>query len=426
MDDGSPFHGSIVRGLDATDPANIRSRGEAMLGGWVRDTRVVGDVLYAVSEQYNWSYGWSRDDVVSGGGSTTYTGPDIIVSSVNFAGKPSAVDSFTTPGWGGVFNVTPNSIMFAHTVQPAGSPYNPYPNPSQMALDYIDIGDPGGKIVPRGELVFNGTLASYGTDNGRWNLDFADGKTAHVLGCGGQYCGSGGAYLLTTADFSNPDAPAVLSTLPIAANGWTPAARFDGGRMYLAPGDGYYGYRNGNVTPIQVYDIADPKAPKLAGQTSVPGSVWNFTPSGNRLFCLGNEGYDPYNNVYGSKISLRYLDVTNPAQPTVLGTSTFGEGWAWTPAAGTFKAFTKNDGEGLVVLPFSGWSSQYDKYNNGLQLIEFTPTTMSTSGTANTKGWVERGIFAKGRLLSLSDLALSVVDYSVHASPKVVAELTLA
>jgi hypothetical protein len=426
MDDGSPFHGSIVRGLDASDPTHIRVLGEAKLGGWVRDTRVVGDVIYAVSEQIDyWYYGWYRDgDTV---GVSNNTGPAIIVSSVSFAnGVISPGDTFKTPGWGGVFNVTPNSIMFAHSVQPPGTSQYPYPTPSQMALDYIDISDPGGKIVPRGELVFDGTLASYGTDNGRWNLDFADGKTAHVLGCGGSYCGSGGAYLLTTADFTNPDAPAVASTLTIAGNGWTPAARFDAGRMYLAPGDGYYGYGSNSSTPIQVYDIADPKAPKLAGQTTVPGSVWNFTPSGNRLFCLGNDAYDPYTGGYGSKISLRYLDVTDAASPVLLGTSTFGEGWAWTPAAGTFKAFTKSDTEGLVVLPFSGWSPQYDKYNNGLQLIEFTPTSMSTSGTANTKGWVERGIFAKGRLLSLSDLALSVVDYSVHASPKVVAELTLA
>jgi hypothetical protein len=46
MDDGTPFHGSIVRGIDATDPANMQVLGEAKLGGWVRDTRVVGDVLY--------------------------------------------------------------------------------------------------------------------------------------------------------------------------------------------------------------------------------------------------------------------------------------------------------------------------------------------------------------------------------------------
>ena len=39
--------------------------GEAKLGGWVRDDRVVGDVLYAVSEDYGWVYGWGDD--ASGG-----------------------------------------------------------------------------------------------------------------------------------------------------------------------------------------------------------------------------------------------------------------------------------------------------------------------------------------------------------------------
>jgi hypothetical protein len=49
MDDGTPFHGSIVRGLDATDPSNIKVVGAAQLGGWVGDDGVVGDVLNAVS-----------------------------------------------------------------------------------------------------------------------------------------------------------------------------------------------------------------------------------------------------------------------------------------------------------------------------------------------------------------------------------------
>ena len=31
--------------------------------------------------------------------------------------------------------------------------------------------------------------------------------------------------------------------------------------------------------------------------------------------------------------------------------------------------------KGLVVLPFSGWDYTSQTYNNGLQLIEFTPTT---------------------------------------------------
>src|SRR5579863_8037819 len=80
MDDGTPFHGSIVRGLDATDPTNIKVLGEAKLGGWVQDDRVVGDVIYAVSEDYGWVYGW---DAPAGGGVAVSTQPTetVIVSS---------------------------------------------------------------------------------------------------------------------------------------------------------------------------------------------------------------------------------------------------------------------------------------------------------------------------------------------------------
>ena len=58
--------------------------------------------------------------------------------------------------------------------------------------------------------------------------------------------------------------------------------------------------------------------------------------------------------------------------------SEVGSGWAWTPAANTFKAFTRDDAKGLVVIPFSGWSYKDYQYNNGVQLIEYTPTSITT------------------------------------------------
>jgi hypothetical protein len=178
-------------------------------------------------------------------------------------------------------------------------------------------------------------------------------------------------------------------------------------------------------TPIQIFDLEDARGPRLAGTVNVTGQIWNFTPSGNRLFALGST-YTQTQNNYGSSVTLHYLDVSDAAAPVALGTASFGQGWAWTPAAGTFKAFAKDDAQGLVVLPFSGFNYQNYQYNNGLQLIEFTPNTIATSGAAKTRGWVERGIFVKNRLVSLSNVSLAVVDYTSHADPKVVTELTLA
>ena len=407
LDDGSPFYGSIVRGLDATDPSNIKSLGEAKLGGWVSDDRVVGNVLYAVSEDYGWAYGWGYGT----GGVGTSDQETVIVSSVSFANKQvQAVGHTEFPGYAGVFNVTPNSILLAHQK----GDYNS----NQSELVYLDISDPGGAIVQRGAITVTGTVQGWGADNGRWNLDFADGKTAHVIG--ESYDGTTNGYVLSTADFTNPDAPVLASQLDIPTPGWAVAARFDTGRLYLSPTDGWYD--GTGTTPFQVYDLTNASAPALAGTITLTGQVWNILPAPQeRLFALGND----YNS-NSESVSLQYLDVTNVATPKLLGTSEFGQGWAWTPAAGTFKAFTMDATKGLVVLPFSGWDNQADVYNNGLQLIEFTPQTQTLAGTAHTHGWVERGIFVGKRLVSLSDLALSVVDYTDPMNPSTVTELTLA
>jgi hypothetical protein len=423
MDDGSPFHGSIVRGLDATDPANIRVLGEAKLGGWVRDDRVVGDVIYAVSEDYGWVYGWDAP-VAAGGGAATSTQPTetVVVSSVSFAGNViQSVGRVDFPGYTGVFSVTPNSILLAHDAPPAanGTPSN------QTQLLYLDISDPGGNIVQRGSLTVNGQVQGWGADNGRWNLDFADGRTAHVVGCAAGmygYCDGSSGYLLSIGDFSNPDGPTLLSELAIPSAGYSVAARFDASRLYLSPSSGYVYGTGSTSTPFQVFDLTNPAAPALAGTVTIPGTVWNILPAPSlRLFALGDD-YSTNSN----SVSLKYLDVTDPGNPQLIGTSAFGDGWAWTPAAGTFKAFTMDATKGLVVLPFSGWSTQAQQYNDGLQLIDFTASSIATGGAAHTRGWVERGIFVKTRLVSLSDLALSVVDYTNHAAPAVTAELTLA
>jgi hypothetical protein len=434
MDDGTPFHGSIVRGLDATDAANIKVLGEAKLGGWVEDDRVVGDVIYAVSVDYGWVYGW---DLAPAGGVGVSTQPteSVIVSSVSFAGNViKAVGNVNFPGYTGVFNVTPNSILLAHdkpaitTATDAGTVTTPS---GQTDLLYLDISDPGGNIVQRGALTVSGQVQGWGADNGRWNLDFADGQTAHVVGCAaGQYgyCDGTSGYILSVGDFSNPDAPTLASQLVIPSTGWSVAARFDGGRLYLSPQSGY-SYSGGmNTTPFQVYDLTDPKAPSLAGTLNIPGTVWNILPAPNlRMFALGSDYTSTStSSTTGEAVSLKYLDVTTPASPSLIGTSTFGSGWAWTPAAGTFKAFTMDATKGLVVLPFSGWSYDAQAYNNGLQLIDFTASSIATDGAAHTRGWVERGIFVQNRLVSLSDLSLAVVDYSNRTTPAVTAELTLA
>ncbi len=138
--------------------------------------------------------------------------------------------------------------------------------------------------------------------------------------------------MLATVDFSKPDQPVIASTKSIPSTGWSATARFDSGRMYLTPGSNYYyGNQEQPALPLQIWDLADPKQPTLAGETQLAGEVWNIIPAGDRLFALGNE-YLPGDQYYtSSQVSLRYLDVSDPAQPVVLGTSKFGDGWLGHP-----------------------------------------------------------------------------------------------
>lgn len=426
-DAGDPFYGSIVRTFDARDPSNIKVLGDARVRGWVSDTRVVGDVMYTVSQDYGYVYGY-YDGTEDGDGTSVTSNPrsKVIVTSVRFgSGKPSTIGTQEYDGYSAAFNVTAKSILFAHDIPK--DPKQPWGQSSgKTRVDLIDIQDPNGAISVRGGFDVDGTFQGWGTDNGRWNVDFAGERYARVLTCAaGQYgyCDSNSSYLLSAVDFQNPKIPLLASSLSIANPGWSIAARFSGDRLYLSPSNGYWNGSNTD-TPVQIYDLTNAASPSLAGSVQIPGMVWNFTPMGDKIFALGST-YQ--NGGYGSsQVSVSYIDAANPAAPQLLGTSSFGEGWAWTPAAGTFKAFTLDTEKNLVVLPFSGWSNQSYEYNNGLQLIQFTDTSIATAGAAKTKGWVERGIFVKNRLVSLSDLALSVVDYANPASPKTVAELTLA
>jgi len=434
--DGSPFHGSVVRMINAQNPAAMQINGEVQVKGWARDMRVVGSNLYIVSEDYGWAYGmwyggyYGGGDVASPGCYGCYGGggSKVVISSVAMAGgSPKLAGEKVYDGYSGAFNVTPSAILMAHDVTDATNNNQPT---GKARIEWIDITDQSGAIVPKGSYDVDGLLQGWGADNGRWNVNL-EGNTAEVITCAASqygYCNGQQGYNVTTVDFTDPSAPKKLGQLAIPSTGWSATARFDSKRMYLSPSESYYNGSTNTATPVEIYDLSDPTTPKLSGSTSINGAVWLFMPMGtDRLFALGNEYVNSGGGYYSSsRVSLRYLDVSNPTAPSVIGTSTFGDGWAWTPAAGTFKAFIRDANRKLVVLPFSGWNYNSYEYTNGVQLIEYDTNWIGTKGAAKSQGWVERGIFVKDHIISLSDQALTVVNYSNRLHPMVVKEMALA
>src|SRR5690606_21461178 len=55
-----PYHGSRIVAIDLSDPTAPAELGDVLLDGYVADTRLVGDVIYAVANRYAW---WGYDGV---------------------------------------------------------------------------------------------------------------------------------------------------------------------------------------------------------------------------------------------------------------------------------------------------------------------------------------------------------------------------
>jgi len=104
MEDGTPFHGSIVRGIDARRSGEHEDHGEALLGGWDARHGVVGDVPVRRNREYPWTTaGNGLARMARSRRRSAATPSSVSVSSVSFAGgNISAVDSYDVPGYGGV------------------------------------------------------------------------------------------------------------------------------------------------------------------------------------------------------------------------------------------------------------------------------------------------------------------------------------
>jgi hypothetical protein len=138
-DDADPFgfHGSQVLVVDVSDTASPSVTGTFNVDGEVTDTRIVGDVLYAVSKR-NPEY-WRYD---------TYEWKDTTwVMSINIADPAhiAEVDRKEFSGSANLIQVYENALSIA-AIDP-----NYYlvddANLQQTLVTYVDISDPKGNIV---------------------------------------------------------------------------------------------------------------------------------------------------------------------------------------------------------------------------------------------------------------------------------------
>ena len=397
-EEGTPF--GNIQAIDVRDPSRPVVLGAFRVDGFVTDSRIVGDVLYAVANRYAWYDYFGNTDRES----TT-------VLSVNLAEPraPHEVERIRFLGLATRIHATQDLLYVA---QPNRDDANP-----ETRITFVDIHDPVGAIHAVGEVTVRGIVTN------KFQLFQAEGALRVVSHEGG--LGTSGTQRLTVVDPADPTQPRVVSELSLPRTGGLWATRMDGDRVYLVT------LVRVDAPVLHAIDASDPWEPVLMSSLELPGLLRLVLPRGDRLLALGTD--------HGTRadLTLSTFDVTGP--PVPLDRVPVGPDGAYSPALWDDRAFALSEGLGLALIPYAfpsgrdpcqGPSCPHGRAS-GLALVDVNLASgdLTPRGRADQAGTVQRAIPTPGlpnRVLSLSERTLQTIDIANRDHPVVTAVLSLA
>lgn len=386
---------SRVVALDTSDAANITVLGDFPIPGEISDSRIVGDVLYAVA--YEDGYCWDCQQNVP---RTRVMSLDVTVpQQMHQVDELSFDDVNDTWGWGKRSITVTTDRMYV-----AGREYSDTYHGSSIQV--VDISDPAGTMVLGAKVEAEGEITS------RWQMDEYQGILRVV----------------SQPPTWQSDAPPVMQTFTVVssadvrplgradmvlpqANEQLQSVRFDGARGYAVTFL--------QTDPLFTLDFSNPAWPRQAGSVSAPGYVYYIEPRGDRAIGLG---YDQGNSAGAITVSI--FDVSNMDAPAMIDRVNFGGDWGYLPEDQDriHKAFRVLDDVGLILVPFSGWSNTVDQYgcgsyHSGVQLIDFAGDNLNLRGIAPSYGEARRALLYSNRMLTVSDDRVQTFDITNRDAP---------
>ncbi|HOZ48139.1 MAG TPA: beta-propeller domain-containing protein [Candidatus Hydrogenedentes bacterium] len=398
--EGSTVHFDVTARLyivDISAPGDAEVIGTFDLAGDLVDSRMVGDVLYAVCAEYQWTV-YSEDGGVAVSQEVVKTAQSgSWVTSVNVADPAHIhkVQELSFDGYGDVIQASPNSIFVAA----------PDWSSDKTQITHVDISNPAGQITVHGVVTVDGYVAD------RFKMDEYNGVLRVVSG--GSW--NDRAVFVTTVDLATLE---ILGEYELedALGEQLFATRFDGDRAYIVT---YF-----VVDPLFVVDLSDPVHPAVVGALEVPGYSTHIEPKGDRLLALGVD-----DTLGGRRVCVSLFDVSDPARLSdpsfdgLIDRVTFGEGWSWSSAYDDVKALTVLDD--VIVVPFSGWAESFGGYER-LQFVSYTRDDLDARGSVDLNGSILRSLAYDGQYYGVTTEQLATIDASNLSAPQVVNTLTLA
>ncbi len=368
-----------------TEAAAVEYRGS------LRESRLVGSVLYVVSEVWNYS-----------GATDQQHGLEVTSFDLSDPAHPVKRDTLFLGNWGGVITATDRYLFVVHY----GADWQ------SSVIDIVDISSPTGVLVKRGQIATAGTV----NDKFKMHLDgdiFTAISAIPRQWREGQWVNGiapedASRTKIETFSLTNPDAPAKLGSLELGVGETVRATRFDDKRLYVVT---FF-----QIDPLWVVDLSQPATPTLLGELEVPGFSSYILPLGDRLVAIGR---------LGAQTAVSLFDVSDPAHPTALSQLPLGDGSSYSEANWTEKAFNVMPEENLIVVPYSGYEPG-SGYANRVQLIDLQRNALVKRGVVE-HGFAARRTAVKGnRLLAISATDLVTVNFNDRDKPVVTSAVEIA
>ena len=359
------------------------------LPGSIQESRMVGTALYVASQSYR---------PVPGTTNTTWEW-GTLVSSFDLATPdlPVSRGNLWYAGYGNVVTAT-DTYLFVVTQDPA--------NWWQSVVRIIDITAPDGTMSPYASLRTAGQVQD------KFKLNYAGEVFTSVSE---DWHWNNGTVLVTKLEtFHLPDPRSMgpagifkLGELALGNGERLHATRFDSNLVYVVT---FF-----QIDPLWVVDLSNPTRPRIAGSLDVHGWSTYIQPLGSRLVAVGLES---------NRVAVSLFDIRDPTEPALLTRLRLGQNYSWSEANSDEKAFTVLPDIGLLLVPYSGdttngWTSQ-------VQLIDLNPTNLVARGIIQHQCQPRRATFSHNRILSLSGWELLSVEAADRDHPIVRGDTELA
>lgn len=364
--------------------------------GYIQESRLVGSALYVASQTYH-KFTVQTSPGKPDSGLTEQWEWGTVVSSFDLA-KPEAPVAQKTlwyPGYGNVIMATDEYLFVA--TQGTSDWW-------RSTVHVVDISSPDGVMAPVSEIEPGGRVADKFKMNVQGDVFTVICEVRDWSGTGRQVS------VLQTYSITDPTKPVGLGKLEVGHGEGLYATRFDGDRVYIVTFL--------RVDPLWVVDLKDPSAPKISGELKVPGWSTYIQPLGDRLVAVGIDNSNSW------KVAVSLFDVRDPAKPGLLSKIPLGDNYSWSEANYDEKALTVLPDDGLILVPYQGWSS--NGYASRVQLIDLSPDALSQRGVIEHEFQPRRATMHSERIISISGRELLTVNAANRDQPIVTAEIQLS